>query len=232
MKTLIFRFDGTCNNPEDVSDFFDDESISNIIKPHILFGRKLSLHKGKVELTSAQYSFYYSGISIDNRGNWLLRNINAVFALTYGEMDDILSEAHADLSKHYTVGDQVYIFSFSRGAAIALMLAAHFTMPIKFLGVFDTVAATRGSLDLDTENFPASIVIFENDILALYIPTLDEKWLWFQPKLFNQDTQVTEVWFAGNHSDISRGYWSDGLSDTSLQLMLDNITQAEPGSVA
>mgnify|MGYP001322370486 CR=1 FL=1 len=31
MKTLIFCFDGTCNNSEDVSDFFDDESISNIL---------------------------------------------------------------------------------------------------------------------------------------------------------------------------------------------------------
>jgi len=30
MKTLIFCFDGTCNNPEDVSDFFDDESQDNI----------------------------------------------------------------------------------------------------------------------------------------------------------------------------------------------------------
>jgi len=228
MKTLIFCFDGTCNNPEDVSDFFDDESISNILKLHILLGGKLSPHNDKSELIPAQHSFYYSGIG--NRGNWLLRNINAVFAPTYGEMDDILSEAHGDLSRHYTVDDQLYIFGFSRGAAIARMFAAHLTMPIKFLGVFDTVAATRGSLDLDPETFPASVIVFENDILAphieraLHILALDEKRLWFQPTLFNQDARVTEVWFAGNHSDIGGGYWFDGLSDISLQFMLDNIS--------
>ncbi|HCM47841.1 MAG TPA: hypothetical protein DIS98_10200 [Colwellia sp.] len=58
-------------------------------------GRKLSPYNDKLELTPAQHSFYYSGIG--NRGNWLLRVINAAFAPTYGEMDDILSEAHEDL---------------------------------------------------------------------------------------------------------------------------------------
>ena len=87
MKTLIFCFDGTCNNPEDVSDFFDDESISNILKLHILLGGKLSPHNDKSELIPAQHSFYYSGIG--NRGNWLLRNINAAFAPTYSERSSV-----------------------------------------------------------------------------------------------------------------------------------------------
>ncbi|HCM47840.1 MAG TPA: hypothetical protein DIS98_10195 [Colwellia sp.] len=109
------------------------------------------------------------------------------------------------------------------------MFATHLTMPIKFLSVFDTVAVTRGSLDLDPESFPASSIVFENNILAphieraIHILALDEKRLWLQPTLFNQDTRVTEVWFAGNHSDIGSGYWFDGLSDISLQFMLDNI---------
>ncbi|WP_083494301.1 phospholipase effector Tle1 domain-containing protein [Colwellia sp. MT41] len=229
MKKLIFCFDGTCNNPEDVGDIDDDASISNILKLHIFLGGKLTPANGCNALTPAQHSFYYSGIG--NRGNWLIRAINAVVAPVYGEMDDILSEAHADLSQHYSSGDEVYIFGFSRGAAIARMFAAHLAMPVKFIGVFDTVAAIRGSLDLDPNTFPASGIVFENDILAphianaLHILALDERRLWLQPTLFNQDERVKEVWFAGSHSDIGGGYWFDGLADICLQFMLDNIAK-------
>jgi len=228
MKKLVFCFDGTCNNPEDVSDTLDDISISNILKLHIFLGGKLSPYNGENTQTPKQRSFYYSGIG--TRGNWIFRALNAAFAPIYGEMDDIISEAQNDLKQQYVAGDQVYIFGFSRGAAIARMFAAHLTMPVKFLGVFDTVAATKGSLDLNPQTFPASGIVFENDILAphiekaLHILSLDEQRLWLQPTLLNHDERVTEVWFAGSHSDIGGGYQSDGLSDVCLQFMLDNIT--------
>lgn len=227
IKKLIFCFDGTCNDPEDVNDFQDDISISNILKLHALFGGKLTPHNGENKLVPKQHSFYYSGIG--NRGNWLIRTINAAFAPKYGEMDDILSEAHSDLAKHYRHGDEVYIFGFSRGAAIARMFAAHLTMEVKFLGVFDTVAATRGSLDLNPNTFPASGIVFEDDVLAphieqaLHLLALDEQRLWFQPTLFNHDSRVTEVWFAGSHSDIGGGFYADGLSDICLQFMINRI---------
>ena len=32
MKSIILNFDGTCNDPEDAGDFFEDSSISNILK--------------------------------------------------------------------------------------------------------------------------------------------------------------------------------------------------------
>lgn len=228
MKKLIFCFDGTCNDPEDVNEDLTDTSISNILKLHVFFGGKLTPHNGQNELTPNQHSFYYSGIG--NRGNWLLRAINATFAPSYGEMDDIISEANTDLQQHYQLGDEVYIFGFSRGAAIARIFAAYLAKPIKFLGVFDTVAATRGSLDLNPDTFPASGIIFENDFLAdhieraLHLLALDERRLLFQPTLFNKDARVQEVWFAGSHSDIGGGYNFDGLSDICLQFMLDNIS--------
>jgi len=227
MKKLIFCFDGTCNDPEDVGDYLDDISISNILKLHIFFGGTLTPYNGVNALIPNQHSFYYSGIG--NRGNWLRRVVNAALAPSYGEMDDILSEAHTDLAQHYNPGDEIYIFGFSRGAAIARMFAAHLTVPVKFLGVFDTVAATRGSLDLDPDTFPTSGIVFENDILAphieraLHILALDEQRLWLQPTLFNHDKRVNEVWFAGSHSDIGGGYYHDGLSDICLQFMLDNV---------
>ncbi len=228
MNKLIFCFDGTCNSPEDSDDFFEDSSISNILKLHAFFGGKLNPVNGKNEILNSQHSFYYSGVG--TRGNWLKRKFNAMFAPSYGDIDDILDEAKADLNANFTTGDEIYIFGFSRGAAIARMFAAHLPHKVKFLGVFDTVAATRGSLDLNPDTFPASGIVFENGTLgshvekALHLLSLDEKRILFQPTLFNHDDRVTEIWFAGVHSDIGGSYWFDGLSDITLQFMLNSVS--------
>ncbi len=227
MKKLIFCFDGTCNEPEDAQDYFADGSISNILKMHIYLGGTLQPLNSTNEQTPSQHSFYYSGVG--TRGNWLKRKFNALFAPPYGDMDDIIDEANADLTKHFSTGDEIYILGFSRGAAIARMFAAHLKQTVKFLGVFDTVAATRGSLDLNPNTFPASGIVFEDDVLghhiekAVHLLALDEKRLAFQPTLFNKDSRVTEVWFAGAHSDIGGSYWFDGLSDICLQFMIEQV---------
>lgn len=235
MKKLIFCFDGTCNSPSDADDYINDASITNILKLHLFFGGQLEKqnnvdnlnHKRGVTKIPQQQSFYYSGVG--TRGNWFKRAFNSAFSPAYGEMKDILAEANDDLAKYYNSGDEIYIFGFSRGAAIARIFAAHLMKPIKFLGVFDTVAATKGSLDLNPNTFPASGIVFENDILAdhveqaVHLLALDEQRLAFQPTLFNHDRRIEEVWFAGSHSDIGGGYWFDGLSDICLQFMLDSL---------
>ena len=227
MKKLIFCFDGTCNSPQDSDDFFADTSISNILKLHAFFGGKLTPMNAKNSTITDQHSFYYSGVG--TRGNWLKRKFNAMFAPPYGDMDHILDEARTDLKAHYKQGDSIYIFGFSRGAAIARMFAAHLPYKVKFVGVFDTVAATRGSLDLNPDTYPASGIVFENGSLgehiekALHLLALDEKRIVFQPTLFNFDKRVIEIWFSGVHSDIGGSYWFDGLSDITLQFMLDSV---------
>jgi len=243
MKKLIFCFDGTCNSPDDAGDYVNDASITNILKLHLLFGGQLhALNTAHNELSNTfckkssdkishngaeQHSFYYSGVG--TRGHWFKRVFNAAFSPTYGEMDDIIAEANDDLAEYYYPNDEIYIFGFSRGAAIARIFAAHLTKKIKFIGVFDTVAATKGSLDLDPDTYPASGIVFENDILAAHVEqavhlvALDEQRLTFQPTLFNKDSRIQEVWFAGSHSDIGGGYWFDGLSDICLQFMLDSL---------
>jgi len=228
MRKLIFCFDGTCNSPQDSDDFFEDSSISNVLKLHAFFGGKLNPMNGVNSSLNNQHSFYYSGVG--TRGNWLKRKFNALFAPPYGDMNDILDEAHTDLTANFSEGDDIYIFGFSRGAAIARMFAAQLSHTVKFLGVFDTVAATRGSLDLNPDTFPASGIVFENGTLgshvekAVHLLSLDEKRILFQPTLFNRDERITEVWFAGVHSDIGGSYWFDGLSDITLQFMLDNVS--------
>lgn len=230
MKNIIFNFDGTCNDPEDAGDFFEDSSISNILKLHAFFGGKLNPLNGKNNKTKGQHSFYYSGVG--TRGNWLQKTFNSMFAPSYGDMGDILEQAENDLKKHYKDGDKVYIFGFSRGAAIARMFASDcqkWGKAVEFLGVFDTVAATRGSLDLNPDTYPASGIVFENGTIgehikkAVHLVSVDEKRLTFQPTLFNKDPRITEVWFAGVHSDIGGSYWFDGLSDITLQFMLESV---------
>lgn len=58
MKKLIFCFDGTCNAPEDSADFFEDTSISNILKLHAFFGGKLSPKNGPNATLKEQHSFF------------------------------------------------------------------------------------------------------------------------------------------------------------------------------
>ena len=122
MKKLIFCFDGTCNDPADSGDFFEDSSISNIVKLHSFFGGKLSPLNGENDATPGQHSFYYSGVG--TRGNWLTQKFNSMFAPAYGDTADILHEAAKDLKKYGKDEDEIYIFGFSRGAAIARMFAA------------------------------------------------------------------------------------------------------------
>ncbi|WP_170309540.1 T6SS phospholipase effector Tle1-like catalytic domain-containing protein [Litorilituus lipolyticus] len=228
MKKLIFCFDGTCNEPSDAQDYFSDGSISNILKLHLYFGGQLQPLNTENSQTPDQQSYYFSGVG--TRGNWLKRKFNALFAPPYSDMDDILAEANEHLMQCYQEGIEIFVFGFSRGAAIARMFAAQLKYPITFLGVFDTVAATRGSLDLNPATFPASGIVFENDILgahieeAVHLLALDEKRVLFQPTLFNKDKRITEVWFAGVHSDIGGSYWFDGLSDISLSFMLSKVS--------
>ena len=37
-RTLVFSFDGTGNEPQDATGFKQDESVSNVLKLHILMG--------------------------------------------------------------------------------------------------------------------------------------------------------------------------------------------------
>ena len=233
MKKLIFCFDGTCNDPADAGDFLTDSSISNVLKLHALFGGKLNPPNGENSAVPEQRSFYYSGIG--TYGGFFRKKINSMFAPPGADMEQILAAAKKDLTANFQQDDEIFVFGFSRGAAIARMFASKIGddgKQVKFLGVFDTVAATRGSLDIDPDTFPASGIVFEDGTMgkhiesAVHLVSIDEKRLAFQPTLFNKDSRITEVWFAGVHSDIGGGYWFDGLSDITLDFMRDKAQKA------
>lgn len=242
IQKLILCFDGTGNEPADSEAdrrFFgllgtEDASVSNVCKLHLLFGGDLK----NGQAIDGQRSFYYSGVG--TYGGTLRRVFNTLLAPDNKDVGRIIRAAVKDVAQweQDNPGEayELFVFGFSRGAAIARRFAAvlHDFQEIKrapqvrFLGVFDTVAAI-GKPNLDDDTKPISDVLFENGTLsqrvdeALHLLSLDEQRIAFQPTLVNKDPRVTEVWFPGVHSDIGGGFRFDGLSDITLQFMLDEI---------
>ncbi len=244
-ETLIFCFDGTCNDPEDAEDRAKDGSITNILKLHILFGGDLS-NEAKIPTDngSQQRSFYYSGVG--TYGFLLQKFYNMAFAPENADVRRILNAAIDDLKDHHHEDCRVLIFGFSRGAALARRFAAVAkkktgikNLKIDFLGVFDTVAAISGT-DFSAETKPASDVVFENGIMsqdvlkAVHLVALDENRVTFQPTLFDHEpdsNRITEIWLPGVHADVGGGYWFDGLSDLALEYMVNKIREECVGYV-
>lgn len=239
---LILCFDGTGNEPKDATQektWFGlgeeaDSSISNVFKLHLMFGGDL---KGNQVLTG-QRSYYYSGVG--TYGKTLKRAFNQALAPENKDVSKIIRAAVDDLAA-WEKGNpgqeyELYLFGFSRGAAIARRFASvvgkfdTLLKPpvVRFLGVFDTVASI-GRPNLDDDTKPISDVVFENGTLsdqvkeALHLLSLDERRVAFMPTLMNHEERVTEVWFPGVHSDIGGGFNADGLSDITLQFMTDEL---------
>ena len=251
-RTLVFSFDGTGNEPQDASGFKHDESVSNILKLHVLMGGGLEEDRSETRTKAGgcQKTHYYNGIGTREDGETLpliggliakaRRGINSALAPSWGDARRILKEAEKDLERlKPTANDRIVVFGFSRGAALARKFASrvlkdHSELRIAFLGVFDTVAAMDG-IHTKGETI-SSDVVFENGTLhphisqAVHIVSLDEDRIAFEPTLINRDKErpnrITEVWFPGVHSDIGGGYWHDGLADVSLSFMIKKCKKA------
>lgn len=241
---LILCFDGTSNEPEDATEekrFFGfgsekDHNITNVFKLHLMFGGDL---KGNPVL-NGQRSYYYSGVG--TYGGALRRVFNQALAPENKDVGQIIRSAVDDLvsweKNNPDTKYDLFIFGFSRGAAIARRFASVVRKfdalreppTIRFLGVFETVASI-GKPNLDDDTRPISDVMFENGTLspyvkeALHILSLDERRIAFMPTLMNHEDKVTEVWFAGAHSDIGGGFNVDGLSDVTLEFMTEELVR-------
>ena len=247
-RTLVFSFDGTGNEPSDAEGFEHDESISNVLKLHVLMGGGLAgldLTETKTPGGQDQVTHYYNGIGTRENGEdipligWLVSKatglVNSALAPKWADARRILNEAKADLkSAKATSADRIVVFGFSRGAALArkfasMVLEEDGDLEIAFLGVFDTVAAMDG-IHRKSEKI-SSDVVFEHGTVnarvrrAVHILSLDEDRIAFEPTQMNRDTakpeRITEIWFPGVHSDIGGGYWHDGLGDVSLRYMIE-----------
>lgn len=243
-KRILFCIDGTRNDPGDARDEYDelgmleDQSISNVLKLHLLAGGQLdNTHQPDPE----QLSFYYIGV-----GNRALTSVYGKLsaALAIREPKKILEEATKDLEEYYRPGDTLYIFGFSRGAAIARWFAQRIYEQgvlvqgsrehpnVRFLGVWDTVAAFGGP-NMDTSRQPSTTELTEksgriapNIEEAYHLVSIDDPRIAFRPTLMGAEERVTEIWFPGIHSDVGGGYLEDGLSDIALDFMIETARKA------
>ena len=243
MKRIVISFDGTSNEPKDAAQehglfglgSLEDDSITNVLKLHLMLGGDL---KGSSAFDD-QPCFYYSGVG--TYGGKFQRAFNAGLALQGMDADHIILAATRNLRAVYDSGDELFVFGFSRGAAIARQFASLLptdfprdTPRIKFLGVYDTVASI-GVPNLDDSDKPVSDIVFENHTIAptidkaLHLVALDEKRKAFMPTLMNKETRVMEIWFPGAHSDVGGGNRRDGLSDIALEFMVNELGRRKLG---
>ena len=253
-KTLVFSFDGTGNEPGNAGEFTEDESISNILKLHVLMGGGIGRDHTKTVTPDRdpQETYYYNGIGTHDDGwqiplfgsliSFMLKNVNKVFAPSFGDVDKILDEALLNFESGFHAGDRIVLFGFSRGAALArkfadIILKKYEDCHVSFLGVFDTVAAMDG---IHRKGEPIEKI--EDGTLhsridrAVHLLSLDENRIPFVPTLIVQDAhsprRILEVWFSGVHSDVGGGYWFDGLSDVTLKFMIEQCKKALGGDIS
>jgi len=104
-STLVFSFDGTGNEPSDVGEFREDESISNILKLHLLMGGGIGEDRSRIETATGrdQETFYYNGIGTRDGGTRIplvgrlysaaRQAVNMTIAPSFSDAGRILDEA-------------------------------------------------------------------------------------------------------------------------------------------
>ncbi|WP_075290332.1 DUF2235 domain-containing protein [Pararhizobium arenae] len=113
------------------------------------------------------------------------------------------------------------------------------SMPIHFIGVWDTVGALGVPDDLALLNLlddPAKHSFHDTDLNRIVLNArhaiaIDEKRQSFTPTLWTnvedrKDT-VKQVWFPGVHADVGGGYGRSALSDGALLWMIDEARALE-----
>jgi hypothetical protein len=146
---------------------------------------------------------------------------------------DRIGDASRDLARQLASGDRdIDIVGFSRGAALAVHFAnvigdgievngVKVTPPVRFLGVFDIVAAFGIPIDIGLSfnriNLGYKLGLAKGVRHCYHAMALDESRKAFRP------TRVRggcEVWFRGVHSDVGGGNNNHALNDITLRWML------------
>ncbi|MFN9731713.1 MAG: DUF2235 domain-containing protein [Pseudomonadota bacterium] len=105
------------------------------------------------------------------------------------------------------------------------------TIPVEFLGVWDTVGSLgiplRGMRWMTRRKHQFHDVELSGSVAnAFHALAIDERRAPFEATRWTPKAKpgqrVKQVWFCGVHSDVGGGYPESGLSDVSLQWMLDN----------
>lgn len=216
-KNIVVCFDGTGNHPDQAEETGAD--TTNVYR----------LYDAIIQ-DESQVVKYFKGVGTSGWKIWDLKGD------LYGlGAENIKEEAQQFLSDRYSSGDKIFIFGFSRGAAIARDCAnaihdegvgSNRSVPIELLGLWDTVAAFGIPIDIiglptQSTNLGKKLDIPSNVSYACHLLSIDEKRTPFIPTLVEAAPNVEEVWFSGVHSDVGGGYDERRLADISLRFMVD-----------
>ncbi len=160
-------------------------------------------------------------------------------ATTTTRLDELVNEAYATYRRCYRTALVKLFRGTARrdaGADFRDKWALEKQTTIHFVGVFDTVDAVGLPFHLsDVVNstlyrfkFPDR---FMSDAVtqAFHALSLDEQRQSFQPLLWDEARhadRITQVWFAGVHSNVGGGYPKQGMSLVALDWMMRNAEDA------
>ncbi len=284
-KRIIICCDGTWNTPDKIaSERADGEGrkvkfipcSTNVVKIASAV-KEISEIDGRTQLT-----YYDPGIGTEG---WIVKRWFE--GATGHGISKNIRDAYSFLIKNYTLGDELFLFGFSRGAFTVRSLAGLIRncgvlrdteinmvnkayklyksrsesthprakeselfrktysvadkIPIKFIGVWDTVGSLGNPLLINTVFSKLSFSIMGNQFHdtqlssivenAFQALAIDEKRRNFKPAVWqkqnsgeNYKQTVEQVWFKGVHSNIGGGYPLTGLSDITLKWMLNKAS--------
>lgn len=156
--------------------------------------------------------FYEPGVG--TRWGWLGRLAGAVGGAGGKRR---VKEALAAFRRIQLTGDRnVDIVGFSRGAALALHFANSLPpgTPIRFLGLFDTVASF--GIPGNNLNWGWNLKLPLTVERCCHAMALQETRYNFPLHRLDPSPTVSEVWFRGVHSDVGGGNGNSGLSCIAL----------------
>jgi len=207
----LYAFDGTWNSEKDAGRY---DLNTNVV-------RFKDLYDGA--------KFFYKGIG--TKHGTLGKIVGGAFGV--GGQDRI-EDARRDLAKQFAAGDRdIDVVGFSRGGALAVHFAnviadagvvvngVKETPTVRFLGVFDVVAAFGIPIDLGFSfnriNLGYKLGLSKGVKHCYHAMALDESRKAFRP---TRMVGGCEVWFRGVHSDVGGGNNNIGLNDITLRWML------------
>jgi len=206
----LYAFDGTWNAEKDAGRY---DLNTNVVRFKDLY---------------AGTKFFYKGVGTKHGA------VGKIVGGAFGVGGhDRVEDAKRDLEKQFAAGDRdIDIVGFSRGAALAVHFAnvvgdgikigeTREAPPIRFLGVFDIVAAFGIPIDIGLSfnriNLGYRLGLAKGVKQCFHAIALDESRKAFRPTRVREGH---EVWFRGVHSDVGGGNNNHALNDITLRWML------------
>lgn len=217
----LYAFDGTWNRQHDQAEYSKNSNVVKFAKAYRAAKAVYQKDGDRVHVAEDDDNGYIDGIG--TRHGRLGRIFGG--ALGAGGKQRI-KEALARVDRKTKEGDgEIDVIGFSRGAALALHFVNELEsrkIPVRFLGVWDVVAAfgipiDLGPLSFQRINLGYKLKLPKNVQRAFHAMALDERRESFR---VTRVKDAYEVWFRGVHSDIGGGNQNEGLSNIALAWML------------